>query len=470
MTNDSTNELGDFVFYLDVFFTTITFLVSFMARDLFQVDETLSISSHLFLLPLLLVFITGLLSYFGAYEGPHQKTVSEYSWAITLAVFIAVGILLALLFFLKIEYVSRFVILIFALAEPLVLLTIRICATQYFRRQVKSGEKKLRIIIVGTKERALELLHTLQEQTVWGVEVVGFIDPDPSCVGTQIEGIPVIGTVATTQECFKNNVVDEVIIAISRSLLQDAEFIVKNCEEEGIRVRFMADLFNVQIARISLTQVGRIPLLNMELVSQNKQQLFAKRFFDLTLTILAIPILVPLFLIIALLIKLDTPGPVFFVQKRVGLRKHLFPMYKFRSMQQGAEEKLGEIEHLNEADGPIFKMTNDPRVTRIGKILRRTSLDELPQLINVLRGEMSLVGPRPMSMRDVDLFDRGIQRKRFSVQPGITCLWQISGRSNLPFEKWLELDLKYIDNWAFWYDVKILFKTIPAVIKSKGAV
>ena len=145
-------------------------------------------------------------------------------------------------------------------------------------------------------------------------------------------------------------------------------------------------------------------------------------------------------------------------------------MFKFRSMYVDAEERLKEIEHLNEADGPIFKIKDDPRTTRVGRFIRKTSIDELPQLINVLRGEMSLVGPRPMSLRDVDRFDRGIQRKRFSVQPGLTCLWQISGRSNLPFEKWLELDLEYITNWNFWLDVQILFKTIPAVLKSRGAV
>jgi lipopolysaccharide/colanic/teichoic acid biosynthesis glycosyltransferase len=139
-------------------------------------------------------------------------------------------------------------------------------------------------------------------------------------------------------------------------------------------------------------------------------------------------------------------------------------------MHENAEEMLKDIEHLNEAEGPIFKMTNDPRVTRVGKFIRKTSLDELPQLINVLKGDMSLVGPRPMSIRDVDLFDKGIQRKRFSVKPGITCIWQISGRSDLPFEKWLELDLQYIENWSFWLDLKILFKTLPAVLKSKGAV
>ena len=145
-------------------------------------------------------------------------------------------------------------------------------------------------------------------------------------------------------------------------------------------------------------------------------------------------------------------------------------MFKFRSMYVDAEERLKEIEHLNEADGPIFKIKDDPRITRVGRFIRKTSIDELPQLINVLRGEMSLVGPRPMSLRDVDRFDRGVQRKRFSVQPGLTCLWQISGRSDLPFEKWLELDLEYITNWNFWLDVQILFKTIPAVLKSRGAV
>jgi lipopolysaccharide/colanic/teichoic acid biosynthesis glycosyltransferase len=169
-------------------------------------------------------------------------------------------------------------------------------------------------------------------------------------------------------------------------------------------------------------------------------------------------------------VKLDSPGEIFFVQQRVGLRKRLFPMIKFRSMYRDAEERLKEIEHLNEAEGPIFKMTNDPRVTRVGRFIRKTSIDELPQLFNVLMGHMSLVGPRPMSIRDVDLFDKGIQRKRFSVKPGITCIWQISGRSNLPFEKWLELDLEYIENWNLWLDTKILFKTIPAVVFSRGAV
>jgi lipopolysaccharide/colanic/teichoic acid biosynthesis glycosyltransferase len=172
----------------------------------------------------------------------------------------------------------------------------------------------------------------------------------------------------------------------------------------------------------------------------------------------------------ALAVKLDSKGPVFFIQQRVGLHKKLFPMFKFRSMVVDAEERMKEIEHLNEADGAIFKIEDDPRVTRVGRFIRRTSIDELPQLINVLLGDMSLVGPRPMSIRDVSLFDKAVQRKRFSVRPGITGLWQVSGRSDLPFDRWIELDLEYIDRWNFMADIKILFRTIPAVLKGSGAV
>lgn len=470
MQKESTNELGRAVFWSDEFFTLLLFLFSFWARNLFlSSDAPLDFFSHLFLIPLLLVFIQSFLSYFGGYKSPEKTSMTGYSWAILRAVALTVFSLLAVLFFLNISYVSRFVLFLFASLEVGMLLISRALVIASFNRLVKSGDKALRILIIGSRGRARELVTALREKMVMGVKIVGFIDPDPSRIGAKVMDIPVIGTVENTHECLKNNVIDEVIIAIPRSLLDDAEPIVMACEEEGIRLRFMADVFNVQVARMSLTEIKGIPLLTMEPVAQDPQQLLAKRVLDVTCTLLALPFLVPLFCVVALLIKFDSPGPVFFVQPRVGMRKHVFPMFKFRSMRVDAEEKLKEIEHLNEADGPIFKIKNDPRVTRIGRFLRKTSIDELPQLINVLRGEMSLVGPRPMSLRDVDLFERGVQRKRFSVQPGLTCIWQVSGRSNLPFEKWLELDLQYIDTWSFWLDIKILLKTIPAVLKSRGA-
>jgi exopolysaccharide biosynthesis polyprenyl glycosylphosphotransferase len=231
----------------------------------------------------------------------------------------------------------------------------------------------------------------------------------------------------------------------------------------------MADIFSLSAARISLAKLGGVPILTLEPVALDESKLLLKRIIDFGITVLAMPFILLIFGIIAIAIKMDDGGPVFFIQERVGLKKRRFPLFKFRTMHVNAEEMLKEIEHLNEAEGPNFKIANDPRITRIGRFLRCTSLDELPQLFNVLRGEMSLVGPRPMSIRDVNLFDKGIQRKRFSVKPGITCVWQVSGRNNLPFKKWLELDLEYIENWSLTLDLLILLKTIPVVLLRKGA-
>ncbi len=194
-----------------------------------------------------------------------------------------------------------------------------------------------------------------------------------------------------------------------------------------------------------------------------------KRMFDWSLALCLLVLLSPLFLITSLLVKLTSPGSTLFVQERVGFHKRRFQLYKFRTMVTDAEQRLPELEHLNELSGPVFKSRKDPLVTRIGSFLRKTSIDELPQLINVLKGDMSLVGPRPLPVRDVNGFGRDWHRRRFSVRPGITCLWQIDGRNEVPFEKWMDLDMQYIDHWSLWLDLKILVKTIPVVLKGSGA-
>jgi exopolysaccharide biosynthesis polyprenyl glycosylphosphotransferase len=199
-------------------------------------------------------------------------------------------------------------------------------------------------------------------------------------------------------------------------------------------------------------------------------QVAAKRVMDIVISAVLLVILSPLALVTAIAIKINSPGPVHFIQERVGLNKRRFRLYKFRTMYYGAEQKQAELESFNEVSGPVFKIKNDPRITAVGKILRKTSIDELPQLINVLKGDMSLVGPRPLPVIDYNGFNKDWHLRRFSVRPGITCLWQINGRSSISFEKWMELDMDYIDRWSLWLDLKILTKTIPSVLRGSGAV
>ncbi len=455
--------------FSDISLTILSYILSFWFNPIFPQKIEADFFSHFSLLPLITSLLMLSLPYFKAYDGPRGTSIFMYAWSVTRAIALSIAVLLTLLFFLKVQYVSRYVIFMFAGSCFIFLVGIRILVILYFRKSIKKGEHSLNVLIIGTGARAVYLSEKLLEHSEWGIDIIGYIDPDPERVGMQMPGSKVIGTVNDIISVLKHHVVDEVIIAITRNMIGDVEEIAHECEEEGVKLRFMADVFDLNLARITLVDIDKIPLLTLEPVAQDEVKLIIKRIFDLTLTLISMPILLPLMGLIAIVIKIDSPGSVFYLQERVGLKKRVFKMIKFRSMEIGADKKLKEIEHLNEAKGPIFKMGNDPRVTRVGKFIRKTSLDEFPQLFNVVNGDMSLVGPRPMSIRDVNLFNKGIQRKRFSVTPGITCIWQISGRSNLPFEKWLELDLEYIENWTLWLDLKILIKTIPVVLVRRGA-
>ena len=461
--------------FLDGSLTILSFFFAFWLRNVFWLRGIVftpfeaDLVSHLALAPLVLVLQYFFMNRFGAYGRLRNANFRAYAIATIKGVACSMGILLSLIFALKIYYVSRGIIVIFACVNMVLLILIRVALLHYFKISVKRGKYILHVLIIGTGERAKNLALELQKQSDWGIHIVGCIDPDPTRVGTRISGIPVLGVIKDISKILKNHVVDEVIMAIPRTMIEDVEEIAYACEEEGVVLRFMANIFELDVAKIHIMFLGDAPFLTIEPVSQDDFKLMIKRMFDLAWTLLAIPVILPIMAVIAIAIKIESKGPIFYIQKRVGLKKRLFPMLKFRSMYVGSEEKLKDIIHLNEAEGPIFKMKNDPRVTGVGRWIRKTSLDELPQLINVITGDMSLVGPRPMSVRDVSLFDKGIQRKRFSVKPGITCLWQISGRSNLPFSKWLELDLHYIKNWSLWLDFVILIKTIPVVLKGEGA-
>ena len=242
------------------------------------------------------------------------------------------------------------------------------------------------------------------------------------------------------------------------------------CEEQGIIVRQFSDIFSLKNGHSEVDFIEDESVITIRTGANVEGQLVIKRLLDILVSAVSLLFIAPFFLLIAVLIKATSKGPVFFVQNRVGFNKRIFNMYKFRTMVAGAEQMQEDLEDQNEVSGPVFKIRNDPRITKVGRFLRKTSIDELPQLLNIIKGEMSLVGPRPLPLRDYKGFKKDWHRRRVSVRPGVTCLWQIGGRSDVSFEKWMELDIEYIDRWSLWFDLKIFIKTIPAVFNRSGAV
>ena len=335
----------------------------------------------------------------------------------------------------------------------------------------KRGRNLRNMVIVGTNGRALEFAEWLACQPDLGYRIIGFADRDWGGIEAfRRSGHVLVCDLCNLPEFLRSSEVDEVVMALPiRSLHEEGSRIAALCEEQGITLRLLTNIFNLKLARSSAEDLQGDPLITHCTSSLEGWPVFIKRIFDITISSLVIILLCPALLVVAILIKLTSPGPVLFVQKRLGLNKRRFDVYKFRTMVVEAEGRMHEIEHLNEVSGPVFKIKNDPRITPMGRLLRKTSIDEMPQLFNVLRGDMSLVGPRPLPVRDYEGFNEDWQRRRFSVKPGITCLWQVQGRSSIPFQKWMELDLEYIDKWSLWLDFQILMQTLPAVLKGSGA-
>jgi exopolysaccharide biosynthesis polyprenyl glycosylphosphotransferase len=281
-------------------------------------------------------------------------------------------------------------------------------------------------------------------------------------------GSAIIGTLKDVPAIIQRNVIDEVVIALPRRWLPSVVDIVQVCEEIGIEVTIVADFFNIAIAKLHTTMFYDIPLLTFSSTPSQQLQLLLKDCLDRVGSAILLVVTLPVLVVASIAIKSTSRGPIFFKQVRLGLNGRKFTLYKFRSMKVGSEKEMEGLKYYNEMSGPVFKMQHDPRVTPVGGFLRRTSIDELPQLFNVLRGEMSLVGPRPPLPAETEEYDRW-QRRRLSVKPGMTCLWQINGRNNVDFKDWMNLDLLYIDNWSLWLDIRILLKTLLIVIKGDGA-
>ncbi len=485
MLKQRARTLAATIFLLDVTLVAVAFLAAYWLRSSLLPWVAPSrfplplypLSAYLPLLPLALGIWGGLLLQGRQYRSHRTMLLPEEAWNI-----LRIGLLSSVIFTLTIyafrldqvllesDLISRLWILLFATLSIILLLTEKL-AIRVTSRYVRSrGFNYRTVLIVGTGKSAAEVIASVQRHGYWGLRILGQVTTAESCDKRPARAgqLPLLGTLADIPKILEENVVDDVVFAVTRRELDRMEDLFLMFQELGIRTQFALNLFPHTQSRVELEALDGIPMLTFSTGPSSIVQLLGKRVLDIAIAGLLMVLGLPVVVIVALAIKLTSGGRVLFAQTRCGLNGRRFTLYKFRTMIEGAELRRAELEHLNEMDGPVFKLRRDPRVTLLGRFLRKFSLDELPQLWNVLRGDMSMVGPRPPIPEEVAKYQRW-QRRRLAMKPGLTCLWQISGRNEVDFDRWIELDLEYIDSWSPSLDFKILLKTIPVVLTGRGA-
>ncbi|HKN37377.1 MAG TPA: sugar transferase [Terriglobales bacterium] len=460
----------------DAIATTLAFLLAYLIRvwvgqrGLLNLHGIYGLRTYLPILFAALILFPCWGYVLGAYRQVELRRPRDLATDVVKMTALGLLSLLTGLFLFKGEYVSRSFLLAFAVMQFLLLAGNRwllLVGGTWFR--TRPGRLR-HFVIVGTSTGARELASLLEEGERFGLSLLAFVytgDQQPS-PPLGLRGTYSILPKERLSELLHNHIVDEVVFAVGKEDLLSLEPLMQQCEEEGVHMRVQLDFLPQGFSHVFVEHLSHVPLLTFASAPQNEFALFFKRVIDLVISAVTLTLLSPLFLILAVLIKLTSSGPVFYRQTRCGLGGRKFTLLKFRSMVADADLLLLHMGDLNEVDGPVFKMRNDPRCTTVGRWMRMFSLDELPQLWNVLRGDMSLVGPRPPLPHEVEQYE-GWQRRRLRIRPGLTCLWALEGRSRLEFDRWVKLDLLYIDNWSMWLDFKILLKTIPAVLSGRGA-
>lgn len=421
---------------------------------------------------ILAIILPTWLGLFGSFRLYHPSRMATFRRISTdLAPAIAIGLILfmGLTYILKVQDISRSFVLVFGACTFIAANGGRLILRARLRRNGLSDYTLNNVVVVGTGEKAQEFASLIERNRKWGFRLIGMVAENRFGQYAKYAGsYRVVGNLDDLERICQSHVVDEVIFVVPGKILSEMEDLFLLCEELGVNARIAVGIFPHLVARATLEEFHNIPLLTFTTKPTDWLALMVKRGADLLIAWPALILGMPLWILIGLMIKMDSKGPVLFCQERCGLNSRRFTMYKFRSMVCDAEARIHEVMGGNELAGPVFKMRNDPRITRIGKLLRRISFDEIPQLLNVIRGDMSIVGPRPALPSEVDKYERW-QRRRLSMKPGLTCIWVVRGRNSIPFEKWMQLDLEYIDNWSLRLDVHILMKTVPMVLTGRGA-
>ncbi len=422
-----------------------------------SLTEIPTFSYFLWILAVIMPFGPFLLELQGYYTYPLEKPLWRSLEQIARAG-LWLGLLIgASVIFLRLTVPSRSVLILFCTLAPIALLLKERLYIWHQLKRLKLGEGGERVILAGEMDKAREILNGFSPTQRLEIQVVEMVDLEVSDITALVQAI------------HRQNI-GRVILAFARLELDKVQEAIEACEVEGVEAWLSADFIRTSVAKPTYENLGQRPMLVFRATPDVFWALMIKNAMDRVGSIFGLLLLSPLFLATAILVKASSPGPIIFTQRRAGVHGKPFTMFKFRTMYMDAEERHAEMMALNEMSGPVFKVDKDPRITPIGRWLRKTSLDELPQLANVLLGDMSLVGPRPLPLYEVERFEARAHRRRLSMKPGCTCIWQIRGRNKVTdFENWVRMDLEYIDNWSLALDISILIRTIPAVLLGSGA-
>ncbi|MBI5643978.1 MAG: sugar transferase [Deltaproteobacteria bacterium] len=467
MIKEKNSVLRKAQFVADIVLTAASFFMASYISEAVRPGVHDPGHTYLYLLYIILPVWALLLKYNKVYHSIRTQSVLSSLWSVTKTALMGGLFLMTSIFVFKIWGLSRAFIFIFILVNTSAFAVERLLLHAFFHHIRRRGYNYRNVLIIGTGNRAIRFFDTISSHPEWGLKISGFIDKDPGKKGRMIQGKSILGTLEEIQGILIEHHIDSVVFVGPRNWLDEVEKIIVPCETIGVQIQIACDFYPNTLSKIHFDTLGNWPLLAFMPPPHYGGFIFVKRAIDVAFSALVLFFAAPLFIFTAAGIKLTSPGPVFFRQKRCGLSGRVFELLKFRTMVNGAESIKSSIEHLNEMSGPVFKVRNDPRITPFGRFLRKFSLDEFPQFINVLKGDMSIVGPRPPIPNEVEKYDYS-QRRRLSVKPGITCLWQVAGRNKIGFSDWVKLDLEYIDKWSMSLDLKIILKTIPAMLKGTG--
>ncbi len=455
--------------FIDILLLTVSYLLAYIIRNTIfqdQYDRMQDFGKYLWILWIIVPFIMIAMNFFGVYS--HKSRDKLYITTFKIFVAIALGTIsiAAIFYFIGDNSFSRLFYGLYAVVSLALITLSKLIVKLFIKYFNKNKKHHKKVLVVGTQTLAKKFSQYVDDRTSLMIDIVGYIH-----VGTKNppKDFKILGELDQLATILKINVIDEVVFALPQEYIGQIEKYVEECESMGITVNMMVNLYDLKLSKTQIGRIGDMPVLTFHTVSLDEWQLFLKRALDIFGALVGLFIMGIAFLFVAPIIYIESPGPIFFSQSRVGRNGRIFKCYKFRSMYMDAEERKKELMKHNEMKGAMFKMKNDPRITKVGKFIRKTSIDELPQFWNVLKGDMSLVGTRPPTLDEVEKYEN-YHWRRLSIKPGITGMWQVKGRSSIEdFEDIVSLDTEYIDKWSIVLDLKLILQTVQVVFAKNGA-